>query len=93
MDPKGVVFLENLRNRIEKLTKTQHIEILKLLLTDPKIKINENKSGVYINLSFLPEDVLYKINEYVDYVVEQENILNPMENQKEEFRNLFFCER
>jgi hypothetical protein len=93
MNAKDVVFLDNLKNRIDKMTKIQHIEILKILTNDRKIKINENKSGVYVNLSLLSEDAISKINEYVEYVSDQESILNPVENQKQQFRNLFFCER
>jgi len=70
--------------------KSQHIEILKILHNNPAVKLNENKSGVYVNLTFLPEDALHQIQEYLGYVEDQESSLDLMENQKSDFRKTFF---
>jgi hypothetical protein len=56
-------------------------------------KINENKSGVYINLSFLSEKTITELEKYVEYTKDQEDSLNTMEYQKEEFKNAFFIEK
>jgi hypothetical protein len=50
---------------IDKMDKNQHIEILKIINKDPAVKINENKSGIYINLSFLPENAMKEIKTYI----------------------------
>jgi hypothetical protein len=85
--------LESLKTQIEAMNKTQHIEILKILRSNPLVKLNENKSGVYINLSFLPMEILAEVQEYVHYIQDQESSLKSMECQKQEFKNIFFAEK
>ena len=82
--------LEHLKLRIESMTKTQHIEILKILKHNPSVKLNENKSGVYINPSFLSEDVIDLMYSYLSYVDDQESALIQNETQKAEYKNTFF---
>ena len=84
--------LEKLKNAIETMSKYHQIEILKIL-SKKLTKINENKSGCYINMSFLPEDTLGELEEYVSYIKDQEVSLETMEYQKEEFKNAFFIEK
>jgi len=84
--------LEKLKNAIETMTKYHQIEILKIL-SKKLTKINENKSGCYINMSFLPEDTLSELEEYVSYIKDQEVSLETIEYQKEEFKNAFFIEK
>jgi hypothetical protein len=93
MSASDSMTLESLKARIEQMNKTQHIEILKILKTNPLVKLNENKSGIYINLSFLPMETLSEIQEYVHYIQDQESSLRSMEYQKEEFKNTFFTEK
>jgi len=81
---------ENLKNEIEKMDKNHHIEILKIIIKNPASKINENKSGVYINLSFLSDETIEEINKYVNHVKYQEELLNPFENEKESLKNTFY---
>ena len=84
--------LENIKNIIDKMDKNQHIEILKIINKDPAVKINENKSGIYINLSFLPENAMKEIKTYISYIQDQEKVLTQMENIKAEYTNTFFME-
>jgi hypothetical protein len=35
------------------LTKQQHVDILKIILKNTENKINENRNGIYVNMSFL----------------------------------------
>lgn len=81
--------LEFIKKTIESMNKFHQIEILKILSKD-LCKINENKSGCYINMSFLSNETIAKIKEYVDYTKVQEDTINDMETQKEEFKNAFF---
>jgi hypothetical protein len=84
--------LEQLKASIESMSKYHQIEILKIL-TKRLTKINENKSGCYINMSFLPDDTISKLEEYISYIKDQEETLETMEYQKEEFKNAFFIEK
>ena len=86
--------LEKLKNTIEAMDKLNQIEILKIITNNKnKNKINENKSGVYVNLSFLDNETMDEIQKYIDYSKQQEESLVTMEYQKDEFKNAFFIEK
>ncbi len=82
--------LETMKTTIENLDKSQHLEILKILKKNPKIKLNENKSGVYVNLSFLGKESIQSIEQYLQYVNDQQLSIMEAEKQKEEFKQIFF---
>lgn len=84
--------LDVLKKTIEKMNKVHQVKVLEILFKH-SCKLNENKSGVYVNMSFLPTEVLDEINEYIGYVSEQEESFNTAEYQKEEFKNSFFIEK
>jgi hypothetical protein len=83
-------YLVNLKDKIEKMSKNQQLDILRLLKKTQSIKLNENKSGIFVNISFLPPDTITEIDKYVKHISDQENELNLLENQKQEFKNTFF---
>ena len=85
-------FLVNMKNNIERMTKNHQIEGLRILKSHKSAKLNENKSGVLVNISFLSKDILSELNNYVKYVNDQENVINNIETQKQEFKNTFFSE-
>jgi len=82
--------LETLKNKVEGLSKTHQIEILRIITNHSNVSINENKSGVYINLSYIEPTVLEEMQKYLSFVEEQEQLLNPAESQKQDFKNIFF---
>lgn len=82
--------LEKIKGKIEKMEKHQHIEILKFLKKNPDVILNENKSGVYVNLSFLPEKTVDELTKYVDYIEIQENALGALESEKANYKTTFF---
>lgn len=82
--------LERIKLQVEKMSSTQQLEILKILHENENVKINENKSGVYVNLSFLPNNVVVQMQEYLKYVNDQENSLNVIENRKESVKHAYF---
>jgi len=86
----NTIQLEKIKTRIEKLSKDNQLEILKILHSSPDVKLNENKSGVYVNLSFLPEGVFKKMLSYLDYVQEQEKMLLLTETKKDSYVKTFF---
>jgi hypothetical protein len=83
--------LEIIKKTIEQWPKHHQVEILKIIKNSSST-INENKSGIYINMSFLPENTITEIQGYIKYVQDQEHILTPLESQKEGFKNNFFTE-
>jgi len=82
--------LEQLKMRIEKMDKAHHIEILKILKQNTSITLNENKSGVYVNLSFLSESDIQNIQNYIQYIDVQEAAIDVMESQQTTFKNTYF---
>jgi len=90
MQQQDPIRMELLKSRIDRMSKSQHIEILKIMRKNPEVKLNENKSGIFVNLSFLPEDTVTAIDEYVKYVEDQEKAIDSLETQKEEYKNAYF---
>jgi hypothetical protein len=82
-------FLTQLKDSIEKMQKVNQVEVLRILKKQ-NAKLNENKSGVLVNLTFLQKDVLNELCNYVKYVQEQEKMINMDETQKNEFKNTYF---
>jgi predicted mannosyl-3-phosphoglycerate phosphatase (HAD superfamily) len=74
--------MEVMKQTIEVLSKPHHIAILKIIKSYPNVMINENKSGVYINLTFLPKEAYSDIIEYLSYIEGQENMLEIVEKEK-----------
>jgi hypothetical protein len=69
------------------------IKILKILKNCSSIKLNENKSGIFVNLSFLPNSTLDEIKKYIDYIDVQETSISQLETQCDEFKNTFFVDK
>jgi hypothetical protein len=82
--------LDTIKRTVESFSKKHQLGVLKIIKENDCAIINENKSGVYINMTFLSQQTIEKIRAYIVYVRDQENILNPIEYQKEDFKNTFF---
>lgn len=88
----NIVMLESLKSKIESMSKYHQTEILKIL-SKRLCKLNENKSGVFVNLSFLPDDLLEELNKYIEYVDDQTETFATVEYQKNEFKSSLFSEK
>ena len=84
--------LNKLKTRIETLDKHHQVEILKILSKN-LCKLNENKSGVYVNMTFLDDKIIEEIEDYLRYMKEQEENLITTEYQKKEFMESYFIEK
>jgi hypothetical protein len=82
--------LNYLRESIENMNKFNQIEVLRILNKNKDVILNENKYGTHVNLSEVKKSVLDDISFYVKYVNAQENTLNVIEQQKEDYRNTYF---
>jgi hypothetical protein len=79
-----------IRESIENMSKFNQIEILRILTRHKEVIINENKYGIHINLSDLPNEILEELLVYVNYVTTQEIEFNNIEKQKESYKNTYF---
>ena len=85
-EPPASIDLSKLKTAIEKLEITHHIHIGSMLRQHSAIKLNANKSGILVNFSTIPEEVLQQIKAYVDYVADQEQLISKMESSAEELK-------
>ena len=79
-----------IRDTIENMSKYNQINILRIFKKYDCIVLNENSYGIHINLTELKRNVINELLEYIKYVYEQENTLLSIEQQKEEFKNVYF---
>ena len=84
--------IEKLKNEIEKMNKNNHIEVLRIL-RNGKTLINENKNGIFINMSELSSVIIDELENYVEYVLNQHKHLYQQEKVKEEFHNAYFKDK
>ena len=82
-------YLMKLKDDIEKLPIFHQIEIWRILQTK-NTNLNENKNGIFINITKLSDDTLLQIEEYIEYVNAQEKHLSEAEEQKKMITREFF---
>ena len=82
-------FLEKLKNLIESLDKSHHIEIA-IILKSYNIALNENNNGIFVNLTSISRDIIDKIVEYTEFVKKQEIFVNNDEKLKQNLENIYF---
>ena len=83
--------LQNIKKVVEEYNTEQQEDILNIIREGDNISINENKNGFFVNLTNLNNDIISKIEKYMEYIILQENHLTNMESQKkecEEYLNL-----
>ena len=81
--------INSIRDKIEAMSKFNQIEVLRIL-TKHNVTINENKYGIHINLSELDEVILEELLVYIKYVNTQEVELNNIEQQKQNYKDIYF---
>lgn len=86
----NIMELKQLKENIEKMDKSNQIDILKILRDNNKVILNENKSGVYVNLTYCQQGVIDEIIHYLDYTNKQEQILKTIEQEKDNVKTVFF---
>ena len=89
---EDILFLKQLLHQIDNLDSKHHIVIGAILKKDTSIKFNENQNGVMVNSTTISMDILKDIQKYLDYIHEQEQILQKIEYKTEEYKQCFFTE-
>tara|TARA_Y100000768_G_scaffold180421_1_gene135122 strand:+ start:2294 stop:2578 length:285 start_codon:yes stop_codon:yes gene_type:complete len=82
--------LSELKDKIEGMSKTQQLEVLRILTRNSNVNINENNNGTFINLTELSEDIINSLRKYVVYVEEQQKDLLKAENEKSRLQSEYF---
>ena len=81
--------LKTLKEEIESTNTFHQTEVLRIL-KDNDVLINENKNGVFINLTYVDSSILDKVYKYLIYVNKQEEQLNVLEEEKQKIASSFF---
>ncbi len=84
--------LTKLKDKIELMDKPNHIEALYMISQNRSIKLTENNNGTFINLTDLDNNMIEKLEEFVQYVAKQNSDLNDIESKKDELENIYFKE-
>lgn len=82
--------MNELKESIESLTKFHQIEILKILHNDSTITLNENKNGIFVNMTNINKSIIDNIRNYLLYVSKQETQLNEVEYKKDVLSTTYF---
>jgi len=82
--------LNYIRDTIEGMNRFNQIEILRILSKYKQVTLNENKNGIYINLTELEPIILAEMAEFVSYTSSQEKILSTSEKEKEIYKLKYF---
>ena len=85
----SVTDLNYIRETIEGMNKFNQIEILKIMKNN-NVMLNENNYGIHINMTELEEKIIIELINYITYFNTQEQTLNNLEKQQEDYKNNFF---
>ncbi len=78
-----------MKTKIERWARFYQIGALRIL-ANQQTKLNENKNGIFVNLSCASPEALEKLANYVEYVEDQISQLRAAENTKEQLKDAFF---
>ena len=85
-------YLEKIKERVESLSVERQVEILQIFVNNG-ITINENRTGIRLNLGYLYEkkrNVFDKVVELTNLLEKQEEKFNEMEEEKHKITHDFF---
>ena len=82
--------LNYIRDTIELMNHSNHVDVLKILVKHKDVCINSNKSGLRINLTELSPEIINELVNYIKYIQNQENVLKEDEKQKENYKIEYF---
>lgn len=79
--------LEKMVHQIDNFLKEDHIKILEIIANYNRNIISENSNGCFIHMEDLPEDIIEKIEHYIDYVLLKESEITQVETTKDILKN------
>jgi hypothetical protein len=82
--------LEKIKEKIEGMSKFHQVEVLRILSNTSGVVLNENKNGVFVNLTHLQCGVVQELDEYIAYVEQQQTRLQKQEHARVDLERQFF---
>ena len=81
--------LNNMNKQIEKMSKTEHMQILNIIVQNDKCKITENNNGCFIILNELNQNTLESIDKFLNYSSTKEKELMNIEKETNKMETFF----
>ena len=81
--------LSVIKERIEQMSVHHQIEVLQLVYDASLNNLNENKNGVFINLTQQSPAIIEILSNYIHYITKQQSQLTEMENETDKLGALF----
>ena len=69
---------KNIQNNVSRLTNIEIIELFKIILETGE-NYTKNNNGVFINLNWLNDETLNKINDYISFCIKSQNEITKYE--------------
>ena len=66
---------------VSKLTESENLELFKIIL-DTKANYTKNNNGIFLNLNWIDEKLLVKINNYILFCIKSQNEISKYELMK-----------
>ena len=79
----------SIKDSVEALPQAYHKEVARILIEN-KVPTDENKNGMFVNLSNVPQEVLDKLVAFIQYVELQQKTLSTGESKRDEIKNQYF---
>ena len=80
----------DLKDKLEKMNKSQQIELARMLIHEYRVTYDENQNGIFINMSELPPSILEKIRSFLKYIELQEENITNVEREMNGLKDTFF---
>jgi hypothetical protein len=72
---------KTIQTNVSKLTDNENLELFKIIL-DANANYTKNNNGVFLNLNWIDEDLLNKINNYIIFCIKSQNEISKYELMK-----------
>lgn len=82
--------LRTLKESIEIMSLHHQIEVLRILHSRANAPLNENQNGTFVNLSSLTAEDIHALQEYTEYVRDQQDNLASIEARKQSIQKKYF---
>lgn len=72
---------KTIQTNVSKLTDSENLELFKLIL-DTNANYTKNNNGIFLNLNWIEEELLIKINNYILFCIKSQNEISKYELMK-----------
>ena len=72
---------KTIQMNVSKLTDSENLELFKLIL-DTNANYTKNNNGIFLNLNWIDEELLLKINNYILFCIKSQNEISKYELMK-----------